>query len=67
MPKGTPADIVAALNKAINAITENPRAIENLKRNGELPGLSVEDAGKYVRSEVASWGERVKASGAQVE
>ena len=65
--KGTPADVVAALNKAINAITDNPRATENLKRNGDLPGLSVEAADRFVRSEVASWGERVKASGAQVD
>ncbi len=67
VPKGTPANVVAALNKAINAITDNPRALENLKRNGDLPALSVEAAAKFVRSEVASWGERVKASGAQVE
>ena len=62
-----PAHVVAALNKAINAITDNPAATANLKRNGDLPGLSVEAADQFVRSEVASWGERVKASGAQVE
>lgn len=67
VPKGTPTNVIAALNKAINAITENPRAIENLKRNGELPGLSIEASDKFVREEVASWAERVKASGAQVE
>jgi tripartite-type tricarboxylate transporter receptor subunit TctC len=67
VPKGTPANIVAALNKAINSITENPQAAANLARNGELPGLSVEATDKFVRAEVASWGERVKASGAQVE
>jgi len=67
VPKGTPANVVAALNKAINSITDNPKATENLKRNGELPGLSAEAADAFVRSEVASWGERVKASGAQVE
>ena len=67
VPKGTPANVVAALNKAINAITDNPKATENLKRNGELPGLSVEAADQFVRSEVAGWGERVKVSGAQAE
>ena len=67
VPKGTPANVVAALNKAINAITDNPKATENLKRNGELPGLSAEAADAFVRSEVANWGERVRASGAQVE
>jgi tripartite-type tricarboxylate transporter receptor subunit TctC len=67
VPKGTPANIVAALNKAINSITENPTATANLRQNGDLPGLSVEASDKYVRSEVANWAERVKASGAQVE
>ena len=67
VPKGTPATVLAALNKAINSITDDPKATANLKRNGELPGLSVEAADKFVRSEVASWGERVKVSGAQVE
>jgi tripartite-type tricarboxylate transporter receptor subunit TctC len=67
VPKGTPANVVAALNKAINAIADNPQATANLKRNGDLPGLSVEAADKFVRSEVATWGERVKASGAQAE
>src|SRR5262245_30478836 len=67
VPKGTPANVVATLNKAINAITDNAKATDNLRRNGELPGLSVEAADKFVRSEVASWGERVKVSGAQVE
>jgi tripartite-type tricarboxylate transporter receptor subunit TctC len=67
VPKGTPAAIVAALNKAINAIADNPLAAANLKRNGDLPGLSVEAADTFVRSEVASWGERVKASGAKAE
>ena len=67
VPKGTPANVIVALNKAINAITDNPKATENLKRNGELPGLSVEAAEKFVVGEVATWGERVKASGAQVD
>ncbi len=67
VPKGTPARVVAALNKAINSIADNPKALESLKRNGDLPALSVEAADKFVRGEVASWGERVKASGAQVD
>ncbi len=67
VPRATPANVVAALNKAINSITEDKAATANLKQNGDLPGFSVEAADKYVRSEVATWGERVKASGAQVE
>jgi tripartite-type tricarboxylate transporter receptor subunit TctC len=67
VPKGTPANIVAALNGAINSITEDQKATELLKKNGNLTGFSAQQAGEFVKSEVASWGERVKASGAQVE
>lgn len=67
VPKGTPAHVVAALNKAINSMTDNPQVTANLTRNGDLPALSVEAADKFVRSELATWGERVKASGAQVD
>jgi tripartite-type tricarboxylate transporter receptor subunit TctC len=67
LPKGTPPAVVAALNKAISSITDNERAAANLKRSGELPALSVEAAERFVHSEVATWAERVKASGAQVE
>jgi tripartite-type tricarboxylate transporter receptor subunit TctC len=67
MPRGTPPEVVAALNKAINSITENPRATANLMQHGELPALSVEAADRFVRSEVATWGERVKAAGVEVE
>jgi tripartite-type tricarboxylate transporter receptor subunit TctC len=67
VPKGTPANVVAALNKAINSVTDNAKAMTNLRRNGDLPGLSVEAADKFVRSEVGSWAERVKISGAQAD
>ena len=67
VPKGTPVNLVAALNKTINSITDNPTATANLRRNGDLPGVSVEAADKFVRSEVASWGERVKVTGARIE
>jgi tripartite-type tricarboxylate transporter receptor subunit TctC len=67
VPKGTPASVVAALNGAINSITEDAKATESLKKNGDLTGFTVQQADAFVKSEVASWGERVKAAGAQVE
>ena len=63
----TPADVVAALNKAINSIADNPKAAATLKTNGELSGLSVKAADEFVRSEVAIWGERVKATNIQID
>jgi tripartite-type tricarboxylate transporter receptor subunit TctC len=67
VPKGTPANVIDALNGAINAITEDQKAADNLKRNGDLTGFDAKQADAFVRGEVASWGERVKAAGAQVD
>jgi tripartite-type tricarboxylate transporter receptor subunit TctC len=67
VPAGTPANVVAKLNKAINSIADDEKAAASLTRNGELTGLSVADTAAFVESEVKAWGERVKAAGAQVE
>jgi len=67
VPAGTPANVVATLNKAINSIAEDPKAAANLKRNGELSGLSVKAADDFVRSEVETWGKRVHSAGIQVD
>jgi tripartite-type tricarboxylate transporter receptor subunit TctC len=65
--KGTPPDVVAALNKAINSIADDPKAAATLKTNGELSGFSVKAADEFVRSEVAIWGDRVKATNIQID
>jgi tripartite-type tricarboxylate transporter receptor subunit TctC len=67
VPAGTPANVVAALNKAINSIADDQKAAANLTRNGNLAGLSVKDTAAFLDSEVKTWGERVMAAGAQVE
>ncbi|OGA04503.1 MAG: hypothetical protein A3H35_05170 [Betaproteobacteria bacterium RIFCSPLOWO2_02_FULL_62_17] len=66
VPAGTPANVVATLNKAINSIDGNAKAADNLKRNGELSALSVDETAAFVKSEIESWGARVKAAGAEV-
>lgn len=66
VPKGTPADVVETLNKAINSISEDQKAADNLRRNGDLAGLSVKDTKAFVDAEVATWADRVKAAGVQV-
>jgi tripartite-type tricarboxylate transporter receptor subunit TctC len=65
--KGTPAAIVAVLNKTINSIADDPKAAAMLRQNGELLGLSVQAADQFVRSEVATWGSRVQAANLQIE
>jgi tripartite-type tricarboxylate transporter receptor subunit TctC len=67
VPAKTPANVVEALNKAINSIAENEKAAANLKRNGDLTGLSVKATDDFVRSEVATWGQRVKTAGIQID
>jgi tripartite-type tricarboxylate transporter receptor subunit TctC len=67
VPAGTPAEVVAALNKAINSIAEDTQAAANLKRNGDLSGLSVKATDDFVKSEVETWGQRVKTAGIQID
>lgn len=67
VPKGTPADVVATLNKAINSIAEDKKAADNLRRNGDLAGLGVKETAAFVNEEVATWAKRVKAAGVQVK
>lgn len=67
VPAGTPANVVATLNKAINSIADDKEAAAKLTRNGDLAGLSVEETAAFVKSEVETWGERVKAAGAEVK
>jgi tripartite-type tricarboxylate transporter receptor subunit TctC len=67
VPAGTPANVVAALNKAVNSITDDEKAAANLKRNGDLAGLSVKATDDFVKAEVASWGKRVKTAGIQID
>jgi tripartite-type tricarboxylate transporter receptor subunit TctC len=65
--KGTPAEVVTALNKAINSIADDPKSAAALKQNGDLSGLSAKAADEFIRSEVATWGNRVKAANLQIE
>jgi tripartite-type tricarboxylate transporter receptor subunit TctC len=67
VPAGTPTDVIAKLNKAINSIADDKKAADNLRRNGDLAGLSVKDTLAFVNDEVATWAKRVKAAGVQVK
>jgi tripartite-type tricarboxylate transporter receptor subunit TctC len=67
VPKGTPTNVIAALNGAINSIAENKQAAAKLKQNGDLMHFKPAAAVKFVNDEVATWAKRVKASGASVQ
>ncbi len=67
-PKGTPPEVIAALNKAINEILVEP-AIQ--KRLSELGGVAIvttpQGFGEVVQAETEKWEKVVKFAGAKVE
>lgn len=67
-PKGTPPEIVATLNKAVNEILADPKAKARFTEIGAilLPG-SAPEFGKLVADETEKWGKVVKFAGAKVD
>jgi len=67
-PKGTPAEIVDRLNKAVNDILADPKVKAKFSEYGAilLPG-SVADFGKLLADETEKWAKVVKFSGAKVD
>ncbi len=68
-PSGTPADIVAKLNQAVNIVLKEPKVVKQLSPGGELQilGGSSEHFGSYIRSEIAKWTQVVKDNGIKAE
>ena len=67
-PAGTPPDIIAALNKAVNDILADKAIESRLVEEGADPvGGSPEKLGAFVRNEYQKWRQVVRDSGARVE
>jgi len=64
VPKGTPADVIAKLNQAINSVSQNEAEAAKLKAGGEILSLTPEESDAWVKDEVKTWRERVTAAGA---
>ena len=65
---GTPADVVARLNREILSILQTPQVREKLTADGaELSATTPEQFTNYIRSETAKWANVVKASGASLD
>ncbi len=66
VPKGTPADLVDKLNKAMNEVLADPKAQARFAELGAslLPGSAAE-WGKLLADETEKWGKVVKFSGAK--
>src|SRR5829696_9426226 len=67
-PKGTPAEIVDRLNKAVNEIPADPKVKAKFSEYGAflIPGSPAE-FGKLVVDETEKWGKVVKFAGAKVD
>ena len=67
-PAGTPRDAVTRLHDAVQRSMQSPEVREKFLAQGAEPlSGTPQDAGAYLRAEVAKWGKVVKASGARVE
>ena len=63
-PAKTPDAVVAKLNAEINAIMREPQAHEKLKTIGfDVTIRTVGETPDYFRSEIAVWGQMIRAIG----
>ena len=68
VPAGTPATIVARLNREIVAILHLPDVVERLSGQGAEPvGSTPEEFAAYIRAETVKWARVVRESGAKAE
>ncbi|HEY0293952.1 MAG TPA: tripartite tricarboxylate transporter substrate binding protein [Bordetella sp.] len=67
-PAGTPADVVAALNAAVNKALTRQDVINALLADGStVAGGTPERFGQFLASEQKRWGDTVRESGARVD
>ena len=67
-PAGTPAPIVAQLNKAINQALQQADVADKLRaEGGDVMGGTPEQFSQLLRTEVPRWGKIVKDSGASLD
>lgn len=67
-PKGIPADIIAKLNKQINAAVNDPKIKARIEELGGIPAAgSPADFDKFIKAETDKWRPVVIKSGATVD
>ena len=67
-PKGTPPEIIAVLNKAINAALADPAMKERIAGFGGVPlAVTPEGFGKLVADETVRWEKVVKSVGLSID
>ena len=67
-PAGTPAAVIATLNKEVNAALADPKMKARLAELGVAPlSMSPEEFGKYLANETEKMGKVIKAAGISVK
>ncbi len=67
-PKGTPPDVVATLNREINAALAEPKIKARLAELGTTPiVMTPAEFGAFIGAEIERWAKAVKSSGASVD
>jgi tripartite-type tricarboxylate transporter receptor subunit TctC len=67
-PKGTPPEVIAILNKAVNAALADPKMQARVAQLGGTPmPMSPEAFGKLLRDETEKWGKVVKFANLSIE
>jgi tripartite-type tricarboxylate transporter receptor subunit TctC len=67
-PKGTPPEIIATLNHAVNAVLRDPKLQARLAElGGEPMPMTPDEFGKMVVAETERWGKVVKFAGAKAD
>jgi tripartite-type tricarboxylate transporter receptor subunit TctC len=68
VPKGTPPEIVATLNKAINEVLKDPKVAARFADIGGVPTpMSPEAYGKHIADETEKWRKVVEFAGVSVD
>jgi tripartite-type tricarboxylate transporter receptor subunit TctC len=68
VPKGTPPEIIATINKAVNAVFADPAMKAKLADTGGTPlSGSAADFAKLLAAETEKWGKVVKAASVKAE
>jgi tripartite-type tricarboxylate transporter receptor subunit TctC len=67
-PKGTPPEILAILNKAVNEGLKDPKLVERLAGLGGSPSpMTPAEYGKLIADETEKWRKVVEFAGVSVE
>jgi tripartite-type tricarboxylate transporter receptor subunit TctC len=67
-PKGTPPEIVAVLNNAVNEVLKDPKLIARFADiGGEPKPMTPEEYGKLIAAETEKWRKVVEFAGVSVD